>query len=256
MTLFQAIFLAIVQGLTEFLPISSSGHLVLFQTVFRFSQPPVFFDVLLHFGTLLAIFIYFKKELMALVKDWENNINLWVFLFVGSLPAAFFGFFLNQKAEKIFASLKLVGLMWIFFGLLLLATKRLEAVRGKQERRLKDVTWSDALIIGLFQAAALFPGISRSGATIIGGMGRKFSRQMTFFLSFWLAIPAILGAMAWQFKEGDLGGISPLFALISTLLAGIFGYFSLKFLAKTLKSDKFYLFGFYCLSLGFLTFFL
>jgi len=248
MTFFQAIFLAVVQGITEFLPVSSSGHLVLFQKLFRLGHPPVLFDVLLHFGTLMATMVFFRKELWLLVKEWKERENQWMFLIIGSIPAAFFGFFLNSKIEEIFNPLTLVGLMWIFFGPLLLVTKTLAV--EKRAKDLEKITWKDSLIVGLFQAVALFPGVSRSGSTIAGGLFCGISRKTAFYLSFLLSVPAITGAVLLELKGGNLGEVSLGTGVFSILTAGLIGYYSLRFLKSVLESNKFYLFGFYCLILG------
>lgn len=248
MTFSQAIFLAIVQGVTEFLPISSSGHLVLLQKIFHLSEPPVLFDVFLHLGSLGAILFFFRKRLIALVKEWRDKERQWVFLIVGSIPAAFFGFLLNSKIEIIFNSLRLLGIMWVGFGIFLLATKILEVRKGVDD--LEKITWKDALVVGLFQAISLFPGVSRSGSTIVGGLWCKLSSETAFYLSFLLSIPAILGATLLKLKDGSMGGVGLGSGIISVFIAGLVGYFSLKFLEKSLKSDKFYLFGLYCLILG------
>lgn len=248
MTLFQAIFLAVVQGITEFLPISSSGHLVLFQKLFHLSSPPVLFDVLLHFGTLGAILFFFRKEIFTLIGEWRKNLNIWVFLIVGSLPAVIFGFILNSQVEIIFNSLKLVGLMWLIFGTMLLLIGR---IRKKEEtlKEIKEVNSFDAVVIGLFQALALFPGISRSGSTLLGGFNRGFSRKASFTLSFLLAIPAILGATFLQLVQ-EAGKIDPGLGVISISISALVGYFTLKLLQRVLWHSKFYLFGLYCFILG------
>lgn len=250
MTFFIAVFLAVIQGVTEFLPVSSSGHLVLFQKLFQISSPPVLFDVLLHLGTLVAIVFFLRKEIMLLIKEWRKRKNEWLFLIIGTFPAAIFGFFLNSKIDAIFNSLALVGFMWILFGTLLLSTHFLIDKKALQ-RKSTSVDGKDGLIIGLFQALALFPGISRSGSTIIGSMFRKFSRENAFTLSFLLSIPAVLGATVLKLKDGNLDGLGLETGLISIIVAGVVGFFSLKLLKKVLNSDKFYLFGFYCLILGF-----
>lgn len=251
----QAVFLAIIQGLTEFLPISSSGHLVLFQKLFRLSEPPVLFDVLLHFGTLGAILFFFRKEILTLIREWRKNLNVWSFLIVGSLPAAIFGFILNPKVEIIFNSLKLVGIMWVIFGVMFLFIGR---VKKKEEilREIKEANPVDAIIIGLFQAFALFPGISRSGSTLLGGFSRGFPPKASFTLSFLLAIPAILGATLLKVKDGHFEVMSGEVMLLAVIIAGLVGFFSLKLLQNILQSKKFYLFGFYCLALGLLVVFL
>jgi len=249
MTLFQAFFLALVQGITEFLPISSSGHLVLFQKLFRITKAPVLFDVLLHLGTLGAILVFFRQEIISLAKDWGKGKKVWLLVIIGSIPTAILGFFLNSKIEEIFSSLILAGIMWIVFGLLLLLTRVIEA--GSKSLEKKNFRVMDALVIGFFQAVALFPGISRSGATIIGGKIRRFTPEAAFLFSFLLAIPAILGATIFKLKD-ESGAINPVYGVIAIVVAGVVGYISLGLLQRTLKSNKFCSFGFYCLAVGFL----
>ena len=152
----------------------------------------------------------------------------------------------------IFDSLKLVSVMWVGFGILLLATKALK-VKGETHNP-KKVIWKDAFVVGLFQALALFPGVSRSGSTIIGGLWRKFSKETAFYFSFLLSIPAILGAVLLKLADGSVEGTNLWTGVIAMLVAGLIGYFSLKFLEKMLKSDKLYFFGFYCLILGIIVF--
>jgi len=248
MSFFQATFLAIIQGLTEFLPISSSGHLVLLQKIFRVSTPPVLFDILLHLGTLLAVVIFFRKVLCSLIKDWKKNLTMWKLLIIGTFPVAIFGYWINKLIEEIFNSLKFVGFMWLIMGAMLLRTKKLK--QQGQKNKLVNIKNVDALVIGIFQAFALFPGISRSGSTIIGGLTRQLSEENAFNFSFLLAIPAILGATVLKLKDGTGGGIGPATTIVCLTIAGIAGYFSLRFLQKVLQSNKFYLFGWYCLGLG------
>jgi len=248
MNLFQALFLAVVQGITEFLPISSSGHLVLFQKLFGIKEPPILFDVLLHFGTLLAVFVFFRKELVGLVVYWRKNIKLWVFLIVGSVPTALFGVLISNGVSKVFNSLFLVGFCWSLFGLLvLIVDKKSKTIKT---REIKNLNLKDGVAIGLFQAAALLPGVSRSGLTIVGGLLRGFSRETAFFLSFILAIPAILGATFLSLKNDGADGLNIIMGAVAAATAGLIGYFSLKILKKLINNDKFYLFGYYCLVLG------
>ena len=252
MNVFQALFLSIVQGLTEFLPVSSSGHLVLFQKLFGIVDPPVLFDVLLHLGTLFAIVVFFWKDIVSLIVDWKKKKNLWLFLITGSIPAAIFGFLLNSKIDEIFNSLTLVSVSWIFFGLLLLLSHKFKFSKSNLKRREDEAKIEDGLIVGLFQAIALFPGVSRSGSTIIGGLWQKFSRETAFKMSFLLSIPAILGAAALKLKDGQLSSLNLGTGILAIIISGVVGYFSLLVLQKILKSDKFYYFGFYCLALGIL----
>jgi undecaprenyl-diphosphatase len=251
MTYPQAIILAIVQGVTEFLPISSSGHLVILQKLFNFSQPPVLFDILVHVGTLGAIIFYFKKELIMLtkkiIKKEKTELNISLMIAIGTLPAAIIGIFLQGYIIQIFNSLKLVGISLLITAGFLFSSKFIKIPR----KDFKYLNWKDALFVGFFQALAILPGVSRSGSTIVAGLWRDLERRPAFLFSFYLAIPAILGALILQIpdliyrphfyvNEGILGMI----------IAGIIGYFSLGILEKSLKSAKLYWFGFYCLIAG------
>ncbi|MGI5826667.1 MAG: undecaprenyl-diphosphate phosphatase [Patescibacteria group bacterium] len=246
MTIFQAVFLAVVQGLTEFLPVSSSGHLVLFQKIFGFSNPPVFFDVLLHLGTLGSIIIFFKKDLWNLFFDLKKNTHTLKYLILGTIPAVFFGYLFNLQLESTFNSLILVAIAWIFFGLILFLTSKIK-------NKTKEITWQDSLIVGFFQALALIPGISRSGLTISAGLLRGLSHESAFKFSFLLAIPAILGATIWEAKDIHFTEINLFQDILAIVVAGVVGYLSLRILQKMLKSNMFFYFGYYCMSLGIIT---
>jgi len=238
MSYFQAIVLAIIQGLTEFLPVSSSGHLVIAQHFFGL-QPPVIFDILVHVGTLGAIVFYFRRELKVFCRP-----RLFWLLVIGSLPAGIVGLFLQTRIEVLFSSLQLVGVSLALTSLLLFSTKF--AGRGKIE--LRSLNWSKALIVGFLQALAVLPGISRSGATITAGLWCQFKPQTAFHFSFFLAIPAIIGALILQIP--DLIA-QPSFFLVQGFLgmviAGGVGYITLKSLETILVKAKFWAFGFYCL---------
>lgn len=248
MSLFQAIFLAIVQGLTEFLPVSSSGHLVLFQKIFGIDEPPVFFDILLHLGTLGAILFFFKNEIIDLIVNFRKRIKIWFLIIIGSIPAVITGYFLNSKISEIFGSIELVGVMWIIFGLLLLSLKFVKNKTNKE--KLHEISFVDAFVVGLFQATALFPGISRSGSTVTGGLLKKLSPSNAFTFSFLLSIPAILGAVILKVKEIKMLDVNVGLCLLSMIIAGIIGFFILRVLKKILVSEKFYFFGIYCFVLG------
>lgn len=246
MTIFQAVFLAVVQGLTEFLPVSSSGHLVLFQKIFGFSNPPVFFDVLLHLGTLGSIIIFFKKDLWNLFFDLKKNTHTLKYLILGTIPAVLFGYLFNLQLESTFNSLILVAIAWIFFGLILVLTSKIK-------NKTKEMTWQDSLLVGFFQALALIPGISRSGSTISAGLLRGLSHESAFKFSFLLAIPAILGATIWESKDIHFAEINLFQDILAIVVSGVVGYLSLRILQKMLKSNMFFYFGYYCMSLGIIT---
>ncbi len=225
--------------------------MVLFQHFFGLVKPPVLFDTLLHLGTLGAILVFFKNDILFLFKDLKKKLNLWLLLVVASIPAGIIGYFLNAKVELIFNNLKLVGLMWLATGVLLFLT-RFSKPKTLEKTDLAEIKVNDGLFIGLFQALALFPGLSRSGSTISGGIFRKLSPGLAFKFSFLLSIPAILGANLLQIKQASLGGINWGLAVFAMLVAGLVGYLSLTLLKKVLVWQKFYYFGFYCLVLGFL----
>jgi undecaprenyl-diphosphatase len=247
MSFFQAVFLAIVQGLTEFLPISSSGHLVIFQKLFGFEKPPVVFDILVHVGTLGAVFIFFRREILALVT--KKGCKLLSLLVIGTLPAAVIGFLLEGKTDWFFNLWSLVGFAFLLTTLILFSTQLVK----EKNKKIKDLKLLDVLIIGVFQALAILPGVSRSGSTISAGVWQGLEKEEAFNFSFYLAIPAILGALILKFDELLRFNPTEFFqGLVGMIVAGIVGYFSLKTLKDLIRKGKVYLFGFYCLVIGLL----
>jgi undecaprenyl-diphosphatase len=238
----QAVFLAIVQGLTEFLPVSSSGHLVIFQKLFGLEKPPVVFDILIHVGTLGAVFIFFRREILTLVT--KKDCKLLSLLVIGTLPAAIVGFFLEEKTGWIFNLWNLVGFAFLLTTLILFSTQLVK----EKNKKIKDLKLLDALIIGVFQALAILPGVSRSGTTISAGVWQGLGKEEAFNFSFYLAVLAILGALILKFDELlRFNSTEFLQGLVGMTVAGIIGYFSLKTLRDFVKKGGLYLFGFYCL---------
>jgi len=255
MTYFQAVFLAVLQGLTEFLPISSSGHLVIFQKLFGL-KPPVFFDILVHFGTLGAILVYFRKRLIRILKGLfrqeRKSWRLVGLLFLGTMPAVVFGLFLQNYLEPLFDSLVLVGFSLLFTSSLLFSTRKL----GQLKHNFNQLKLKESFLIGCFQALAILPGVSRSGATIVSGLWFGLKRESAFQFSFLLAIPAISGALILQMPKLFLGQFNNLNqGILAMIIAGVTGYFSLKALERVLIESKLWLFGIYCLALGLITIF-
>lgn len=256
MNIFQSIFLGILQGLTEFLPISSSGHLVIFQKIFRLPESPIFFDTVVHLATVFAIFIFFRKKFLeifnGILKEIKRrkigeNIFLFSFLFFGSLPIIVGGLFLEKRIENIFNSLVLVGISFFITSLILFLTVFFQ----KREKEIKNMNIFDSIFIGFFQAMAILPGVSRSGVTISAGFFRKLKPKDAFEFSFFLGIIAILGASVLQFKNiTTINGGEILNSIIGFLFAFIFGLLALKILKPILEKGKFYYFGFYCMILG------
>jgi len=250
MNIFQKILLSVIQGITEFLPISSSGHLAIFQKILNISVPTVSFDVFLHFGTLFSILFFFKKDILNLIINWKENINIWQKIILASVPAMVIGLFLNDYIENIFSSLFSIGIFMIGNGILLLVTKSF--LKEENNKTLNELPLLNSIYIGIFQAVAILPGISRSGSTISGGLFNKLKREEAFKFSFFLSIPAILGASVLKVFDTKTSDLLIIQNIIPFLISFIFGYFALVILQKLLKSKKFYLFGYYSLIFGIL----
>jgi undecaprenyl-diphosphatase len=245
----QAIVLGIVQGLTEWLPISSSGHLVIIQEVFGIEVPLVF-DIMLHFGTLLAVFAMFWNDILKMIssvvtRDFTSEYGkLALFIVVGSLPIALIGFLFHDFFASLFTNLTAVGAALVITGIVLYSSKFPE-----ESRKLNN---KESFVVGLAQALAIVPGFSRSGFTITTGLLRGIDRRETFRFSFLLSIPAIIGATIFEFTTASLAGCDVLCMTIGTVIAAIVGYLSLKLLLSLVVNSKFYLFSYYCLALGLL----
>jgi undecaprenyl-diphosphatase len=254
----DAVILGVVQGLTEFLPISSSGHLVLFQHLLGFREPELLLDAALHFGTLLAVCIHFRMDLRAMVVDAGSLIRhpfaprpssrrplVW-WIFVGSLPTALIGLMFKDAFEKAFGSVPLVGAMLLVTGTLLLLT-RFTARSGTSKQTLGLLI---ALAIGTAQGIAIIPGISRSGATIACGLFLGLERELAARFSFLLSIPAIAGALLLQLVEGDAGRIPLGTLIIGVVSSGLVGLFALRVLMGIVRRGRLSYFAPYCWIIG------
>ncbi len=248
----QAIILGIIQGLTEFFPISSSAHLVIFQHLFSIKKDVVLLDAFLHAGTLLAVILTFWNEILEILKGIpflfkrgsleREGVKLFYLIFAGTIPTVVIGILFKKEVESSFLSPKLAGGLLLFTSLILFLTK---FTREKSEVKI-----AHAFIIGIFQGLALLPGISRSGVTIASALAIGWKREYAFKFSFLLSIPAVLGANILEIYSSNLS-FSNLSILISGfILSFISGYFSLKILSPLVKKGKFYLFSIYCLIIG------
>lgn len=257
MKISQAIFLGIIQGLTEFLPISSSGHLVFFQSLFGMKAPQLFFDVMLHFGTLLAVLLYFRKDISGLLRGIgstvtqrgrnEGGMILFIWILVASLPTGLMGILFKDWFESFFAQPKTVGAMLLVTGMTLWLTRW-----TKQEGRdLTKMRWMDALLIGVAQGLAIIPGISRSGATISAALFLGLNRQLAGRFSFLLSIPAILAATVLELRKVD--SVSEIhIASFGATIAFLIGLLSLAFLMKVIQKGTLHHFSYYCWGFGML----
>ncbi|MFC1811325.1 undecaprenyl-diphosphate phosphatase [Thermodesulfobacteriota bacterium] len=262
----QAITLGIIQGLTEFLPVSSSGHLVLLQNLFGFKEPELLLDISLHVGTLIAVCIVFFKEIRAIlgalvrlpgliriagglrpVFNDNEDVRIAVLILVGSIPTAILGFLFHKISNQIFGTVWIVGVMLMVTGTLLWLTRQLRS----EGRPLLQVSMKDALIVGVIQGLAVLPGISRSGSTISVALLLGVDREVSGRYSFLLSIPAILGAMLLGFDSSIThNSVSGGIILLGTFFAGIVGYAALKILLHIIKQGQLYWFAPYCWLLG------
>lgn len=237
MSIFEAILLGVIQGLTEFLPVSSSGHLVIFQHLLGFTTPPIFFDVMIHFATLIAVLYFFRERLFNLDKQTLLRVA------VASVPAGLLGMLMQPYLEIFFSSLWLVVAGLYITALLLYQLKQVST----QSIPLSKITFKTALIPGLFQAIAVFPGISRSGSTIFGGIKAGLKRPDAFYFSFLLAIPTILGASLIEVSHLDsLDQIEWVPVIVGMITAFGVGLLALKLLQKIIMETKLYYFSYYC----------
>lgn len=249
LNILQAVILGIVQGLAEFLPVSSSGHLVLLQKVFGITEPTMTFDVILHVGTLIPIVIVFRKDLMALIKKPFQKMTY--LLAIGTLPAVLVSLLFGDFIDNMFQTGALLSLGFIITGVLLLWADSI--IEGEKQGR--DITYTDAVFIGCMQAIAITPAISRSGSTIAGSLCCKLKRETAAKFSFLLSIPAILGAVVLQLKdlatgEAAIGDISLLAVLFGFFAAMLSGYLSIRFMLKLIKECKLKYFSFYVFGLA------
>ncbi|OGC11647.1 hypothetical protein A3K48_04020 [candidate division WOR-1 bacterium RIFOXYA12_FULL_52_29] len=241
-------FLGIIQGLTEFLPVSSSGHLVIFQSVLGVGEN-IAFDTVVHLATALALIIYFWSDLWNLLKK-ENRHLLGMLLLATAITGAI-GFTGKDFFESLFSSARMVGFFLLVTGLFILLGEWI----GHGRRKITALNWIDAIIIGIAQGVAIVPGISRSGTTISATLGRDFERQAAARFSFLLAIPAILGAGLLQskaiVKAGTIGiGAGPL--VIGFLAALFSGLLAIKFFMTLVQKTSIRAFAYYCFALGLL----
>jgi len=255
MTLGKIIILAVLQGVTEFLPVSSSGHLLIAQRLFDLSNVPLAFDVLLHLGSLIAILFFFRKGIFRLLagKKIDGNSEerqkgrIFFLIILSSLPVAVAGLFFREKIELFFESLRVLGICFLISAALLFSTKRFGKKRGKT---IEEISVSDALVVGVAQALAILPGISRSGATIVTGIWSGFSLATAFIFSFLLAIPAIAGAFVLELPKvaEQSGGWQ--FGLVGLFVSSLVSFFSLKLLKNLLEKERLFWLGGYCLLVG------
>lgn len=269
MNTIEAIILGVVQGLTEFLPVSSSGHLVLFQNLFGLKEPELLFDICLHVGTLMAVLIVFYRDILeilsALVKipatlkpagglpklcQTDPNVRMALLIVIGSIPTAIIGLLFKEIIDHIFGSLAIVGCMLIVTGTLLWLTRRFKG----EGRPVTEITLKEALIIGIVQGLAILPGISRSGSTICTALFLGVDRKVAGRYSFLLSIPAIVGALVLSLDAPELATTIPLTTIIAgSVISAIVGWLALVILLRVVDRGQLHRFAPYCWLVGIVT---
>ncbi|GAB6189727.1 undecaprenyl-diphosphate phosphatase [Marinitoga arctica] len=244
----QEIILGIIQGLTEFLPVSSSGHLALFSKIISFN-PNVSFFAFLHLMTFFAVLLFVYKEVWFIIKGiFTGKKDSWTLalkIIVSSIPAAFIGILFEEQISNAFSSLKLVGIFFLFTSIAMILSDRFN---GKKE--LMDISYTDAIIIGLFQAAAIFPGISRSGFTLFGALLLNTKKEAALKYSFLMSLPVTFGAGLLEIH--NVVFTSPvIYSGIATFIFGVIGLYILK---KTVINGKLKYFGYYTIIASILSF--
>lgn len=262
----QAIALGLIQGLTEFLPVSSSGHLVLLQNLFGMSEPELLFDICLHVGTLVAVLLVFYREILHILATLVQipalsreagglknlyrinaDVRLCALIILGSVPTALLGLLFKAAAEHLFGAVWLVGLMLLVTGTVVWCTR----YAAPQGRGLLKTRPRDALIIGVVQGLAIIPGISRSGSTIATALFLGIDRELAGRYSFLLSIPAILGALVLGLDAEEMQTtIAVEMIALGTLIAAIVGYLALKVLLGLVRRGQLSWFAPYCWALG------
>jgi undecaprenyl-diphosphatase len=259
MTPLEALVLGIIQGATEFLPISSSGHLVLVPWFLGWSEPGLAFSAFLHWGTLLAVLVFFRRDLYRLLMAWlasirdrsledrEARVAWWII--IATIPAGIIGFTFQNFFESLFNTPRIVAGFLLLTGLILAISER----RGTQRQSADEMRWYDALMIGLAQAAAITPGISRAGATIGAGLLRGIKRASATRFSLLLMVPTIFGAGIFSSldlaQEGFFGS-GWLLLTIGFFSAAISGYIAIRWLVTYLTRHPLTIFAIYCAAVG------
>jgi undecaprenyl-diphosphatase len=264
MTVFQAFLLGIIQGLTEFIPVSSTAHLLIGQQLLGIPADDAMFSflVIVQLGTIVSLFAFYWKDLISIAKatfDFRRSTperNLGIYIIVATIPALLAGYLLKDAVEALFKQPMLQASIRLFSAAILLT---LAETLTKKNRNLDSMTWLDALVVGLFQIIAVFPGASRSGTTISGGMFRGFDRPSAARFAFLMSVPVMLAAGGYEMLDviqmPNLGEFLPLLA-VGFVTASIVGWFAIKWLINYLSKRSLYVFAIYCAVVGMIVFFL
>lgn len=252
MTLFQAIVLGLVQGLGEFLPISSSAHLVLVPWLFNWHDPGLSFDVALHLGTLIAVIIYFWRDWINLIKGGLSGVKspdgrLFWYLVASSIPGAAIGYLLEDHAETVFRAPLLIAIMLIVMGVILYLADQ----KSRKVTEIENISFKTSMLIGLSQALAVIPGVSRSGITMTTGLLTGLTRESSARFSFLLSTPIIMGAALVKLPEVlSTPGMMNMNFMVGIAVAAVSGLASIYVLLRYVQSKSFLPFAWYRFALG------
>ena len=264
MNLLHAFLLGIVQGLTEFIPVSSTAHLLVSQSIFEIPADDAMFSflVIVQLGTLVSLFAFYWQDLLLIAKATLHfrrstpERDLGFYIIIATIPALIAGYLLKDAVEALFRQPMLQASVRLFAAAILLT---LAETLTKRNRTLESMTWFDALVVGLFQIIAVFPGASRSGSTISGGMFRGFDRPSAARFAFLMSVPVMLAAGGYEMLDvlqmPNLGEFLPLLAT-GFVTAAIVGWFAIKWLIRFLSKHSLYVFAAYCAIVGTIVFFL
>ena len=246
----KILVLAVIQGITEFLPISSSGHLGMAKHCLGLESPGASVEIALHAGTLVAVIVFFRRKLADLTSLlFRGQSDAWTYagkVALGTIPIAVTGVTMKSHIEDALSSPAVIAIMWLIMAFALLSLKFCR-------REQRPISWISSIVVGIAQALALIPGISRAGATIIAARHMKVTARDAAEFSFMLFIPAVTGAMILglvDILDTGLGAISPLGLCAGIVVSALVGYAALTILMKTLTSEKMWYFGLYCLMAG------
>jgi undecaprenyl-diphosphatase len=258
MTIFQAIIFGAVQGFTEFLPISSTAHLILLPWFLGWPDPGLAFDVALHLGTLVALLLYFRSDWTALTvsafglvrgRTQSPDARMAMLIIAGTIPAAAAGVLFEDTVESTLRAPQLIGVTLILLALVLVAAEMI----GRRKKSLNDISLADAISIGIAQAVAIIPGVSRSGSTITAGLFLGMKRDAAARFSFYLSAPIIAGAVGKKLVDILGSGLSSgqlMPFIVGIVASGVVGYLSIAFLMRYLQTHNTYLFVVYRILLG------
>lgn len=248
MSFLEAVLSGIVQGACEFLPISSSGHLVLLHSYFGYKEPQVSFDIFLHVGTLLAILVYFRNDIKLVLTKERDFFAL---VLVASIPTGIIAFMLEPIIREAFVNIRLVGFMLIVTAVLLFLGDAGSKFRVHSSSSKTGLGFGKALIIGIAQGFSTLPGLSRSGATISAALISQVRKKEAIRFSFLLAIPAIIGALIFELRHVEsLGTMALSNILAGTITAFFVGLVAIYYLIQAITKDRIYVFGIYCMLVG------